>query len=79
MINPEFSLCRGCGNMTIAMQDGRCDVCGMPKPVLRQHPPLQHPAHYRGMVKALQLAAFAVAVMLVLLFIDWITRGADLR
>jgi ribosomal protein L37E len=78
-INPEFSLCRNCGNLTVATGDGRCDVCGTPKPVSRQHPPLQHPAHYRGVVKALQLAAFAVVVMLILLFIEWITKGAELR
>jgi hypothetical protein len=75
MLDPEFSLCRGCGAMTVATKDGRCEVCGTPKPVPRQRPPLQHPAHYCGIVRALQLAAFAVTVMLILLFVDWITRG----
>jgi hypothetical protein len=78
MINPEFSFCRHCRNLTVASENGRCEVCGSPKPVLRRQP-LQHSPQHRGMVRTLQLAAFAVVIMLILLFIEWITKGTEFR
>jgi hypothetical protein len=63
--------CFGCGNMTATMADGRCDICGTPKLSVLQQQPIKH----WGFGRALWLAGFAFLVVLVMLLIDWLTRG----
>jgi hypothetical protein len=58
--------CSGCGNMT-ATRDGRCDTCGDPKPGFGYRAP-------RKWGVGLWLAAFVIAVLLIMYGVGWITR-----